>query len=71
MRDLSKTDDSTLIDLLADYTNRYNKSLPGEPGHKECKEFLDAIIIEIKTRRKKDHVKKNDQLLSNTNTDSL
>lgn len=70
MADLSKVDDTTLIDLLADYTNRYTKLFPQQKEYKECKEALDAIISEINRRRKKDEVN-NDQLLSETNTNGI
>jgi len=64
MHDLRKVDDSTLIDLLADYTNRYTKLFPQEAGYKECKVMLDSIITEI-IERKKSKLENSDHVISN------
>jgi hypothetical protein len=66
MHDISKVDDTTLIDLLADYTNRYTKLFPQEAAYKECKVMLDSIIAEI-IRRKKGKLENKDHAISNAN----
>ncbi len=72
MRDFHDFDESVLLEMLADYTNRHTKLLlqfTKERRYIECKEMIDAILSEIDNRRAMHSSIYNDQTPPDTGGD--